>query len=115
MAWKDGNATVAARDADEPLADEVIGVVVAEQRAIAVTEFGDVMGGQDDGDAERERGHEERPHPALLAALSPESSCQPETAFLDQYRRDQRWPPLQRERAKWRQHPHHRAPPPRAA
>ena len=113
VARKDRNGAVPASDPHQPLADQVVGVIVPEQRAVTVAEFGDVVRRQGDGYPEAICGQKDTLEQALLTRAR-QSPRHPQPAFLDEQRPNQRWPALDDQRPQWRRDPHRAAPPPAA-
>ena len=113
VARKDRNGAVPASDPHQPLADQVVGVIVPEQRAVTVAEFGDVVRRQGDGYPEAICGQKDALEQALPTRAR-QSPRHPQPAFLDEQRPNQRGPALDDQRPQWRRDPHRAAPPPAA-
>ena len=101
---------VAASDPGQPFADQVVGVIVLEERAAAVDQLVVVVGWQRDDDAQAVRRQKQPPHRRSVAGCG-QSTREPQARLLHEHGPDQGWPPFDNQRSERRQHPNGAAPP----
>ncbi len=108
MPGENGDA-VATSDAHEPLADEVVGVVVGKEGTAAVGELLDIMRGQRERYPQAVRGDEELTD-EVAATWIGQAAGDPQAALLHGQCTDQGWPALDDKDGKRRENADRTAP-----